>query len=87
MTLAQRAILFLEILDAGQEFVDPFFEAHELEIELRFLEFSTGRISVLTAFQASANQGLTASADGATILYSGRPSELGSDLIVVQNFR
>ncbi len=55
--------------------------------ELRFLDFSTGQSTVVTTFEASIGQGLTASGDGRTILYSGRPRDLGANLTLVQNFR
>ena len=35
VTLSQCTILFLQLRDLGGEFVDPGFEAGELEIELR----------------------------------------------------
>jgi Tol biopolymer transport system component/predicted Ser/Thr protein kinase len=55
--------------------------------ELRFLEFSAGQSTLVTTFQALVGQGLTATGDGGTILYSGKPPELGADLMLVQNFR
>ena len=55
--------------------------------ELRFLEFATSASSVVATFRASSGQGLTATADGSVILYSRRPEEFDSDLILVQNFR
>jgi serine/threonine protein kinase len=56
-------------------------------LELRFLSFAAGTSTVLSRFQARASQGLSASADGKTILYSGRAPGAGTDLVMIQNFR
>jgi hypothetical protein len=56
-------------------------------LELRFLDFATGKSKVLSRFQARTSQGLSASADGKTILYSGRAPGAGTDLVALQNFR
>jgi hypothetical protein len=56
-------------------------------LELRFLSFATGKSTVLSRFQARGSQGLSASADGKTILYSGRAPGAGTDLVMIQNFR
>jgi Tol biopolymer transport system component/predicted Ser/Thr protein kinase len=55
-------------------------------LELRFLSFATGKSKVLTRFQARTSQGLSVSADGKTILYSGRAPGAGADLVLIQNF-
>jgi eukaryotic-like serine/threonine-protein kinase len=55
--------------------------------ELRFLDTTTGTTEVLNRFQTSANQGLSATRDGKTILYSGIPPGGSIDLMVVRNFR
>jgi len=36
VSLAQRAVLFLQVLYGGDELFDPFPQSHQLEIELRF---------------------------------------------------
>jgi hypothetical protein len=41
---------------------------------------------VLNRFQARTSQGLSVSADGKTILYSGRAPGAGADLVLIQNF-
>jgi eukaryotic-like serine/threonine-protein kinase len=56
-------------------------------LELRFLSFATGKSRVLSKFQARQSQGLSATADGKTILYSGRAPSAGADLVLIQNFR
>jgi eukaryotic-like serine/threonine-protein kinase len=56
-------------------------------LELRFLSFATSKSTVLSRFQARGSQGLSASADGKTILYSGRAPGAGTDLVMIQNFR
>jgi Tol biopolymer transport system component/tRNA A-37 threonylcarbamoyl transferase component Bud32 len=55
-------------------------------LELRFLSFATGKSKVLSRFQARTSQGLSVSADGKTILYSGRAPGAGADLVLIQNF-
>jgi Tol biopolymer transport system component len=55
--------------------------------ELRFLNFGTTRSKVISRFQARVGQGLTASADGTTILYSGISSTANADLMIIHNFR
>ena len=55
--------------------------------ELRFVELSSGLSRVVTTFKGSNGQGLTATPDGSMILYSTRPEEFDSDLVLVQNFR
>jgi eukaryotic-like serine/threonine-protein kinase len=56
-------------------------------LELRFMNTATGKTKVLSRFQARASQGLSASADGKTILYSGIAPNLNADLLLIQNFR
>jgi hypothetical protein len=56
-------------------------------LELRFLTFATGKTRVLSRFRARASQGLSVSADGKTIFYSGRAPGPGADLMLIQNFR
>jgi hypothetical protein len=36
VSLAQRAVLFLEVFDSGDELFDALCKSHQLEIELRF---------------------------------------------------
>jgi dipeptidyl aminopeptidase/acylaminoacyl peptidase len=55
-------------------------------LELTFLSFATGKRQVLSRFQARTSQGLSVSADGKTILYSGRAPGAGADLVLIQNF-
>ena len=55
-------------------------------LELKFLSFATRKSKVLSRFQARTSQGLSVSADGKTILYSGRAPGAGADLVLVQNF-
>jgi Tol biopolymer transport system component len=62
-------------------------EPRPLWFELRFLDTATGTISVISRFQARISQGLTASSDGKTILYSGISAGAGADLLVIHNFR
>jgi Tol biopolymer transport system component/tRNA A-37 threonylcarbamoyl transferase component Bud32 len=62
-------------------------ESHRFNLlELRFLSFATGKSKVLSKFQARTSQGLSVSADGKTILYSGRAPGAGADLVLIQNF-
>jgi len=56
-------------------------------LELRFLSFAESKTTVLSRFRARASQGLSVSADGKTILYSGRAPGPGADLMLIQNFR
>ena len=55
-------------------------------LELRFMSFATGKSKALSRFQARTSQGLSVSADGKTILYSGRAPGAGADLVLIQNF-
>jgi hypothetical protein len=54
---------------------------------LRFTDFATGATRVLSKFQARTSQGLSATSDGRTVVYSGRSPDAGSDLMMIQNFR
>jgi Tol biopolymer transport system component len=56
-------------------------------LELRFLSFATRKSRLLSKFQARTSQGLSASADGKIILYSGRAPGAGADLVLIENFR
>ncbi len=56
-------------------------------LELRFLHFATGKSKVVSRFQARASQGLSVSADGKTVLYSGIDPSANADLMLIQNFR
>jgi len=56
-------------------------------LELRLLTFATGKTKVLSRFRARTSQGLSVSADGKTILYSGRAPGPGADLMLIENFR
>jgi Tol biopolymer transport system component len=77
---------FIPVRD-GIFFITPVDPRRPDTFELRFLQHSTEKTTLVTTFQASIAQGLTANADGSTILYSGRPLDLGADLFLVQNFR
>ena len=55
--------------------------------ELRLLALPAGTSKVVSRFQARTGQGLSASADGKTILYSGIGPNANADLMLIQNFR
>ena len=55
-------------------------------LELRFLEFATGKSKVLRNFEAWSVGGLTVSPDQKTVLWSALMSA-GIDLMMIENFR
>ncbi len=54
--------------------------------ELRLYEFTTGKVRELLTIERSLSYGLSISPDGRTILYT-QLDEVGSDLMLVENFR
>jgi hypothetical protein len=56
--------------------------------EIRFLEFASARSDTLYRFESlGLTQGLSVSADGQTIIFSGISPSRNADLMLVQNFR
>jgi hypothetical protein len=62
-------------------------DARSHAYELRLLALPAGTSKVISRFQARTGQGLSASADGKTILYSGIGPNANADLMLIQNFR
>jgi eukaryotic-like serine/threonine-protein kinase len=71
----------------GIYFVVPADDHRQQALELRFLNHATGKTKAITRFPALTGQGLSVSADGKTILYSGKAAYAGADLMLVENFR
>jgi Tol biopolymer transport system component len=55
--------------------------------ELRFLDFVTGRTSVLNRFESLNMTGLTVSPDRKTVMSSGITPSAGDDVMLIRNFR
>jgi eukaryotic-like serine/threonine-protein kinase len=55
--------------------------------EIRFLDVATGKVETLHRFESLWGQGLSASDDLKTIIYSGMEPSQSSDLMLIQHFR
>ena len=53
---------------------------------LRFLSFATAKVKMVAPISRSPSEGLSASPDGRSLLFS-QFDEAGSDLMLVENFR
>ena len=69
------------VLERGIYYIDQ----PSSETELRFFDFATGRSTTVARNLGNIGPGLTASADGRTILYSRLDSSI-NDLMLVENF-
>jgi hypothetical protein len=63
-----------------------YIERPSDEARLQFFDFASGKSRTVARNLGDVRQGLTASPDGRTILYSRQDSS-GDDLMLVENFR
>jgi Tol biopolymer transport system component/DNA-binding winged helix-turn-helix (wHTH) protein len=62
------------------------FQSSAEAYDIRFYEFASGRIRVVAQIEGPLHLGLTVSPDRKTFLFS-RTSDLGSDLMLIENFQ
>jgi len=63
-----------------------FLTQSNVEFYIQFLSFATSKIETIAKVERPTLGGLTASQDGKSILY-GQLDQVGSDLMLVENFR
>ena len=62
-------------------------DAKKRELEVRFFDLAGGKQTTVRRFSANVGSGLTVSPDRKTILYSGIGVSVGSDIMIIRNFR
>lgn len=67
-------------------FFMPYGTGKESRSDFKYLDFRTGRVTQVSKTDAPVSESLSVSPDELTILYAQR-DQLGSDLILVKNFR